>query len=101
MVDNPTWIQAWLVTPRTGRRFIERHLADSFGGFTRMETEGAWRNERGVVEHERGYTYIITFNSQDAMACRAFDLLRDYVKINLNQRAVFLSHVELGDAPVQ
>lgn len=79
---------------------LELHLADCFGGFTRVPGLGAWVDD-GQVKYEAVNVYIIDWCDANEDAGAAFDGLREYVKVVLDQRAVYLSHHYIEDAAVQ
>lgn len=82
---------------------LETYLIDAFGGFTRFESQGAWREQHtnrkmGKVHFENSRTYLIAVGEEDGPR---LETLREYCLMMLEQQAVFLSIVRLEGEPIQ
>lgn len=95
---------SYLNEARYSRRLfeLETHIADCFGGFTRLTGDGGYIDDKGRrILREQVRVYIIDWCDENEDANAAFDGLREYVMAALDQRAVYLSHHYIEDAAVQ
>lgn len=65
---------------------IDAHLITKFGGFTRTEAVGGWRNEQGKVFHDKTTIFEVVgdFPPQDIFNTA------EYLKAKFNQESVLV-----------
>lgn len=74
------------VPPKTVRT-LENHLAETHGGFTKLDAQGAWTDGQGDLEREQVTLYIVAGMSEMQAASTA-----DWVRIHSDEQSVMWQH---------
>jgi len=91
--SNGTPLQQWEL--EIARHQIATYASDKFGGITFQESEGSWKNDRGVIVTERGWV-LTTIVENDATSGAAWREFADFVRDTLEQSAVVLTVDEVS-----
>ena len=71
------------------RPLIEAALIDAFGGFTRIHTQGAWKDQQGRVYWDDNWQYTITTDKDIRTVGYEANRISNTIKVAYRQQEVY------------